>query len=132
MSFCWQGKTWNLSYSRVTHEEMCRSGEGILTSPWLSTSVLESYLVSERVDSLQLQVTRGKVLAAFCAYCTKQQLSLSGRLGVSGWRHGEVVNWGFHLLGDSDLNPSGVWFVDFCASHRLPITRAMFEHKGCS
>uniref|UniRef100_A0AAV2LMA5 Endonuclease/exonuclease/phosphatase domain-containing protein n=1 Tax=Knipowitschia caucasica TaxID=637954 RepID=A0AAV2LMA5_KNICA len=32
--------------------------------------------------------------------------------------------------GPADLNPSGVQFLDFCASHSWSITNTMFEHKG--
>ena len=52
--------------------------------------------------------------------------------------------WGTHMGNDSvtwrdmigrnsfsDLNPSDVLLLDFCASHSWSITKTIFEHKSC-
>ena len=59
---------WTLYFSGVAQGVRHQAGVGILTSPRLSTAVLDFSLVNERVASERLKVAGGKALTAVCAY----------------------------------------------------------------
>lgn len=59
---------WTFCYTLELSRERCRTGVGILTSPWLYMSVLEFSLANERADSLQLHDAGGKVLTMVYAH----------------------------------------------------------------
>ncbi|KAJ7997921.1 hypothetical protein DPEC_G00217190 [Dallia pectoralis] len=71
---------WTLFFSGVAQGERRRAGVGILTSPRLSTVVLEFTLVDERFASLRLRVVGGKTLTVVCAYAPNSSSEYSAFL----------------------------------------------------
>jgi len=87
---------WTLSYSEVANGERLRAGVGILTRSQLGASVLEFSPVSERVASLRLRVTGGKLLTFVFEYSPNSSSNypavLESLCGVLDW----VSPWAFH------------------------------------
>lgn len=72
------------SWTRVVPGERSQAGLGVLTSPWLNISVLESSPANERVASMRLHVAGEKVLSVVVAYAPNRStdyLALLGSLG---------------------------------------------------
>ncbi|KAK7880575.1 hypothetical protein WMY93_032787 [Mugilogobius chulae] len=108
---------WTLHFSGVAHGVRRRAGVGLLIAPQLSRRVLEFTPVDERVASLRLRVgDRSLTVVA----PTGQTTVRSTRPSWSPWKGN----------APPDLNPSGVLFLDVCASYSLSMTNTMFQHKG--
>jgi exonuclease III len=145
-------KGWTLYYSGVNVQERGKAGVGILTSPRLTSCVLEWIPEDERVCAIRVQIPRGQVITFVSVYAPNTEADYPGFLDKIAQLIDKVpVNDSIVVLGDfnahvgvddqtwkgvigrngdAHINKNGEMVLDFCANNALSITNTFFQHKA--